>query len=48
VPAEEGAVSEVPEAELREFLGELGGRSRVLGTPLFLPTPDFMTSSGTV
>jgi len=51
VPAEEDAVSEVSEAELREFLGELragveepGGG----GTPLFLPTPDFMASAGTV
>ena len=51
VPAEEDAVSEVSEAELREFLGELGAEVEepgVGGTPLFLPTPDSMASAGTV
>ena len=44
MPAEEAAVSEVSEAELQEFLGKLGAG----GTPLFLPTPDFMAFAGTV
>jgi len=49
VPAEEeDAVSEVSEAELREWeegaeAGELGARREA---PLFLPTPDFMASAG--
>ena len=46
---EEGAVSEVSEAELREFLGELGAGAEepgAGGTPLFLPAPDFMESAG--
>ena len=50
-PAEEDSVSEVSEAELREFFGELGAEVEepgVGGTPLFLPTPDFMASAGTV
>ena len=44
-------MSEVSEAELREFLGELGAEVEepgVGGTPLFLPTPDSMASAGTV
>jgi len=51
VPAEEDAVSEVSEAELREFLGELEAGAKKPGagvTPLFLPTPDFMATAGTV
>jgi len=49
VPAEEEAVSEVSEAELREWeeeqeAGELGAGGE---SPLFLPTPDFMASAGT-
>jgi len=51
VPAEEDAVSEVSEVELREFLVELGAEVEepgAGGTPLFLPTPDFMASAGTV
>jgi len=51
VPAEEDGVSEVSEAELREFLEELGAGAEepeAGGTPLFLPTPDFMASAGTV
>ena len=48
VPAEEDAVSEVPEAELREWQGEQ--EAEVLGAagepPLFLPRPDFMASAG--
>jgi len=50
VPAEEdAAVSEVPEAELREFLEEQGVGAGEPGDgelPLFLPTPDFMASAG--
>jgi len=52
VPAEEEAVSEVSEAELREYLGELGAGAEESGagrrTPLFLPTPDFMASAGAI
>jgi len=49
VPAEEDAVSEASEAELREFLGEQGAGAEepgAGGTPLSLPTPDFMASAG--
>jgi len=49
VPAEEDAVSEVSEAELREFLGEQGAGAEepgAGGTSLFLPTPDVMASAG--
>ena len=51
VPAEEeDAVSEVSEAELREFLEEQEAGAEGLGAggepPLFLPTPDFMASAG--
>jgi len=47
-PAEEEAVSEVSQAELREWeeeqeAEELGGGE---GLPLLLPTPDFMASAG--
>jgi len=47
-PAEEDAVSEVSEAELREW--EEGRAPEELGagveSPLFLPTPDFMAATG--
>jgi len=50
VPAEEGdAVSEVFEAEVREFLEEQGAGAEepgAGGTLLFLPTPDFIASAG--
>ena len=49
VPAEEDAVSEVSEAEVREFLEEQevgSDGAGTGGTPLFLPTPDFMASAG--
>ena len=49
VPAEEDAVSEVSEAEVREFLEEQGvgaDEAGTGGTPLFLPAPDFMASAG--
>ena len=49
VPAEEDAVSEVSEAELREWEEEQGAGAEELGggeLPLFLPTPDFMASAG--
>jgi len=49
VPTEEEAVSEVSEAELREFLEEQGAGAEepgAVGTPQFLPTPDFMASAG--
>jgi len=52
VPVEEdGAVSAVSELEVREWLDEKGGGAGEVGdggTPLFLPTPDFMASAGTV
>jgi len=48
VPAEEDTVSEVSEAELREW--EQGAEAEELGAggepPPFLPTPDFMASAG--
>jgi len=52
VPAEEeDAVSEVSEAELREWMEEqvAGAEEPDAGgePPLFLPTPDFMASAGT-
>jgi len=56
VPAEEDdAVSAVSELEVREWMeeqgvgaGEVGaGEVGAGGTPLFLPTPDFMASAGT-
>ena len=47
---EEDAVSEVPEAELREWMEEqvAGAEEPDAGgePPLFLPTPDFMASAG--
>ena len=49
VPAEEDAVSEVSEAELREWEEEHGAGAEepgAGGAPLFLPTPDFMASAG--
>ena len=50
VPAEEeDAVSEVSEAEVREWLEEQGAGAEVSGAgeepPLFLPMPDFMASA---
>jgi hypothetical protein len=52
VPAEEeeDAVSAVSEQEVREWLEEHGAGAEEPdreGTPLFLPTPDFMASAGT-
>jgi len=51
VPAEEDdAVSAVSELEVREWQDEQGagaGEAGAGGTPLFLPTPDFMASAGT-
>ena len=44
----EGVVSQVSEAELREFSGELGAGAEepgARGTTLFLPTPNFMESA---
>ena len=50
LPTEEVAVSEVSEAELREWEEEQGAEAEELGaggeSPLFLPTPDFMASVG--
>ena len=49
VPAEEDAVSEVSEAELRERLGEQGAGAEERGAgeiPLSLPTPDFTATEG--
>jgi len=52
VPAEEDdAVSAVSKLEVREWLEEQGAGAEDLGaggTPLFLPTPEFMASAGTV
>ena len=48
---EEDAVSAVSELEVREWLEEQGAGAMNPdggGTPLFLPTPDFMASAGTV
>ena len=48
---EEDAVSAVSELEVREWLQEEGAAAMDLGeggTPLFLPTPDFMASAGMV
>jgi len=50
VPAEEeDTVSEVSEAELREWMEEQGAGTGELGNggepPLFLPTPDFMAQA---
>ena len=46
----EDTVSEVSEAELREWEDEQGAEAEELGAggelPLFLPTPDFMASAG--
>ena len=51
VPAEEDdAVSAVSELEVREWMEEQGagaGEVGAGGTPLFLPTPDFMASAET-
>jgi len=47
VPAKDEAVSEVSEAEVREFLEEQGvgaDGAGAGGTPLFLPMPGFMAS----
>jgi len=48
VPAEGDAVSEVSEAEVREWLEEQGAGAEGSGAggelPLFLPTPDLMAS----
>ena len=44
------AVSAVSELEIREWLEEQGagtGEPGAEGTPLFLPTPDFMAPAGT-
>ena len=50
IPAEEDAVSNGSEAELREWLKELeggaGGSEAGGEAPPFLPTPDFMASAG--
>jgi len=54
VPAEseDDAVSAVSELEVREWLEEQGVGAEGAGAggepPLFLPTPDFMASAGTV
>jgi len=48
VPAEEDTVSEVSEAELREWEEERGAEAEELGAGeelLFLPTPSFMASA---
>jgi len=48
---EEDAVSAVSELEVREWLNEQGAGAEEAGaggTRLFLPTPDFMASAGTV
>ena len=48
---EEDTVSAVSELEVREWLEEQGAGAIELGkrgTPLFLPTPDFMASAGMV
>ena len=49
VPVEEGdAVSAVSELEVREFLEESEAGAEEVGTggtPLFLPTPDFMATA---
>ena len=48
---EEDTVSAVSELEVREWLEEQGAGAMEPGeggTPLFLPTPDFMASAGTV
>jgi len=51
VPVEEDdAVSPVSELEVREWLEEQGAGTEdpdAGGTPLFLPTPNFMASAGT-
>ena len=50
VPGEEDAVSAVSKLEVREWLDEQGAEAEGTGaggTPLFLPTPDFMASVGT-
>ena len=47
--AEDDAVSAVSEMEVREFLEESGVGAEeggTGGTPLFLPTPDFMATAG--
>ena len=45
---EDDAVSAVSELEVREWLDEQGaGEAGAGGTPLFLPTPDFMAPAGT-
>jgi len=46
---EDDAVSAVSELEVREWLEEQGEGAKepdAGGTPLFLPTPDFMASAG--
>jgi len=52
VPVEEDdAVSAVSEMEVREWLEEQGAGAEELGgmgSPLFLPTPNFMASAETV
>jgi len=49
---ENDAVSAVSELEVREWLEEQGAGGEEPGTgeepPLFLPTPDFMESAGSV
>jgi len=48
-PEEEDAVRAVSELEVREWLEEQGAGAEELGgeePPLFLPTPDFMSSAG--
>jgi len=48
--AEDDAVSAVSELEVREWLEEQGAGAEEAGdggTPLFLPTPDFMMPAGT-
>jgi len=47
---EEDAVSVVSELEMREWMEEQGvgaGEAGAGGTPLFLPTLDFMATAGT-
>jgi len=49
LPEEEDAVRAVSELEVREWLEEQGAGAEELGgeePPLFLPTPDFMSSAG--
>ena len=50
--AEDDAVSAVSQLEVREWLEEQGPGTEEPGAggepPLFLPTPDFMASAGTV